>query len=65
VIFYVGNLVDGAFPIRTGRKTFVVCVCGVEKVLRWVEIVTVFVAPFVAPLQLNHSIVTIERREPS
>jgi hypothetical protein len=34
MIFYVGNLVDGAFPIRTGRKTFVVCVCGVEKVLR-------------------------------
>jgi hypothetical protein len=50
VTFYVGNLVDGAVPIRTSRKTFVVCVYNVKKVLYLVEIMTVLIALFIAPL---------------
>jgi hypothetical protein len=33
----VGNLADEAFPIRTGRRTLFVWVCGPEYVYLWVN----------------------------
>jgi hypothetical protein len=60
----VGNLVDGAFLIRTDRRTSFECVCGGVEVLLWAEIVTVPIASSVVFPQLDRSNAIIDRRGP-